>query len=176
MGEKRLVWIGIVLVIGLVAIALTVLFRPANVVDSFRKNPIISEPDLVTIRRLYFQPHFRREMKYFGMTPSEIVSQLPNSKAQELLDLLSTATNITSQEPMKCSFVPGFVLEFNKNGKTGRVLVCLHCDEYVLLLDDNPKGVRSGWFKRGRPEIVRWAKQEFPNDDEIQKLSPIPSR
>ncbi len=86
--------------------------------------------------------------------------------AQIVLDDSTYEWNIAKA----CEFDPGVAYRVWSGKESILVLICFHCDEIGIIADESDVKIRIHDFDRGRPALVRLARQVFPEDKEIQGL------
>jgi len=95
---------------------------------------------------------------------------LGNEFAYKLAEVLFDKTTWT-EDFAKC-FWPGIAFRIWKNNEAVDVLICFKCDN-LYCGPSSDKGVRenaSFWHSPRRTDLLRLAKEAFPDDQEIQAL------
>lgn len=124
-------------------------------------------PDSVVARRLTMDG--KLDPRYGSVSPAQETVPVTNDQASRLIHLLRQARQETGDQGKACAPRPGVAVEFRRGSETRMVLLCFECNMYGTSANQ-----MNDWhdFDKRRPDLADWVKQKFPNDAEIQSLSP----
>jgi len=96
--------------------------------------------------------------------------KLVPTQARAFSRLLTTPVSEFFRDAHKaCILQPGIGLRFTKAEHVIDILLCFSCDEFAIYEDG--RSINTEDFDDVRPQLVKLAKQLYPNDKEIQALT-----